>query len=296
MKRLVTISEQVSVLAESGFVNHISAIVNTYQGERQLAIFLAEHSLDGPRDHFNGISQALHYAKAHPEEDILLLSFLAVEDFLRINNHKIPLLLSLPNCFFDRLPLNKISLNGYQNNETIKQRTGKSLDVIVSSLNHTTYRHLNDSEESIRSALVERAEQVEILRHYFSELRHLEGREFISKLKDLNDEILIEEVMAGQDIFGVYCDIEGTLLINDMLQEEVLNKLNAYSEQGLTVTIWTLGDVEHYSRLIGSMGIKYPVRSKMDYFGATAEIVIDDDSEESFRAKTKINPKKFIRV
>lgn len=104
------------------------------------------------------------------------------------------------------------------------------------------------------------------------------------------------QLMKDREISGVYCDIEGTLLVDGILQEQVLDQLEAFEAQGLSITIWTLGSLEELEPLIQGAGIRYPVKNKAHFSGAIAEIVIDDEAEEVFRAKTLITPKLYIRV
>jgi len=109
-------------------------------------------------------------------------------------------------------------------------------------------------------------------------------------------EFEVPEKMKDQIIEGVYCDVEGTLMVNGELNNNVLNKLKEYEAQGKQITIWTDGDLEELTQKLRSLGVQYPIKSKFDFGGANAEIVIDNDDQNTFFAKTRIFPKEFIKV
>lgn len=133
-----------------------------------------------------------------------------------------------------------------------------------------------------------------------------EVKEFFPTLNDKTDKEIedflfkirqnVPEVMKGQNIEGVYCDIEGTLFNGEELNQNTLNKLKELESQGKNITLWTDGDINQLQKLIEENGITYPLKSKIDHAGASAEIVIDNDDENTFSAKTKIFAKKFIKV
>ena len=102
--------------------------------------------------------------------------------------------------------------------------------------------------------------------------------------------------MKGQNIEGVFCDIEGTLFNGEELNQDTLNKLKEFESQGKNITLWTDGETTKLQELLNKNSITYPLKSKIDHAGASAEIVIDNDDENTFSAKTKIFAKKFIKV
>jgi hypothetical protein len=85
-------------------------------------------------------------------------------------------------------------------------------------------------------------------------------------------------------------------MVNGELNNNVLNKLKEYEAQGKQITIWTDGDLEELTQKLRSLGVQYPIKSKFDFGGANAEIVIDNDDQNTFFAKTRIFPKEFIKV
>ncbi len=291
------ISDKITLIAEPAFAQYISGIARTYTNEKSLLIVLADRkiSMSEKRTALNGVAEALAQAEANAEQNVLLLSTYALEYILE-KKEDFALFLQLPNAFFGRIPLTELTLEKKGDVDAVKAAAVKGLAGLLSVLNHTTEKYLNGNEDAINRILTERIVEVKRVQAHFSELQGLSGKGFITELKKLCMLIPIKQAMPGKEIFGVYCDIEGTLLIDGAIQEAVLEQLHNYAVQGSQVTIWTLGSVSELEPIIRSAGIQYPVRSKVDYSGAIAEIVIDNDSEETFRAKTQITPKQFIRV
>lgn len=293
-----SISDRIAVIAEPQFAQYMSGIATTYTNEKPLLIVLAERKLTDSenRQSCNGVRDALEHAEANAEQNVLLLSFFKLEQLVQ-RKEDTALFLQLPNAFFAELPMKaELVLERHDNTDEVRKIAGKALASLVFALNHTTEKYFSATEELVVAMLTERAAEVKRAQTYFPELRDLSGKAFITELKKLRDALPVAEAMPGKEIVGVYCDIEGTLLIDGVLQEAVLTQLHDYAAQGSQVTIWTLGNVAELEPIIRNAGVQYPVRSKMDYSGAIAEIVIDNDSEETFRAKTRITPKQFIQV
>jgi hypothetical protein len=293
-----SISDRIAVIAEPQFAQYMSGIATTYINEKPLLIVLAERKLTDSehRQSCNGVRDALEHAEANAEQNVLLLSFFKLELLIQ-RKEDTALFLQLPNAFFAELPMKaELVLEKHDNTDEVRKIAGKALASLVFALNHTTEKYVGATEESVAAMLAERAAEVKRVQTYFPELRNLSGKAFITELKKLRDALPVAEAMPGKEIAGVYCDIEGTLLIDGVLQETILAQLHDYAAQGSQVTIWTLGNVAELEPIIRNAGVQYPVRSKMDYSGAIAEIVIDNDSEETFRAKTRITPKQFIQV
>jgi hypothetical protein len=129
---------------------------------------------------------------------------------------------------------------------------------------------------------------------YFPSLKESTNQEVIQFLFDQRENIPL--VMEGQSIEGVYCDIEGTLFDNGVLKPETLDLLKKYESQGKQINLWTNGNVVELQQHLDREGINYPLNSKLDYAGASAEIVIDNDDENTFLTKTKITAKEFIHI
>jgi hypothetical protein len=105
-----------------------------------------------------------------------------------------------------------------------------------------------------------------------------------------------DEVRKGENLSGVFCDIEGTILVDGNIRQDTLEKLEEYEAQGKSVVLWTDGDIDEISPQLRKHGIEYPIHAKADYAGATVEVAIDDLDEHAFTARTKIQAKTFVRA
>lgn len=117
-------------------------------------------------------------------------------------------------------------------------------------------------------------------------------------IEDLRDFVFTEETGKAEDQMreGVFCDIEGTLLVQDRINPKVLTQLKEYEKQGKPIHLWTGGNVEEYEKKLLSKDIDYNLFSKNDFHGCDVEIIIDDLSQERFVEMYNITARKFIQV
>lgn len=102
--------------------------------------------------------------------------------------------------------------------------------------------------------------------------------------------------LTDELIPGVFCDIEGTLLIDGKINEKVLEMLKKYSTEK-AVTIWTGGDAEGYQKELAKIGITgFPVLSKHIFSGCKVEIAIDDWPKEALEKEYNLTIKKLLQV
>ena len=135
---------------------------------------------------------------------------------------------------------------------------------------------------------------MQLAKSYFPTLKEKSDAEIVTFLKETKVDRPL--VMKGRYLEGVYCDVEGTLLVDGKLNEKVVKALSYYWSEKKKITIWTDGDVDDIFTKLRMLGVPHSIVSKHDYAGATAEIVIDDMDEFSFAATTKIAAGEFIRV
>ena len=141
------------------------------------------------------------------------------------------------------------------------------------------------------------ANAIQETREFFPSMVGKSDKEVLDFLFSMKDEANKRElVMEGKTISGVYCDIEGTLLIKDEVNSKVLDILKDYESQGKTITLWTDGDIVELQKVLQEKGVSYSLKSKRDFAGAIAEIVIDNDDKNTFASKTRIFPQEFIYV
>jgi hydroxymethylpyrimidine pyrophosphatase-like HAD family hydrolase len=102
--------------------------------------------------------------------------------------------------------------------------------------------------------------------------------------------------MKGQKLNGLFCDIEGTLFSNGVLNAHVLATIKQNEAEGKEITLWTDGNLTELQALLDANKITYPLRAKRDFAGAVVEMAIDDMDEHSFSALTKVYAERFIRA
>lgn len=89
-----------------------------------------------------------------------------------------------------------------------------------------------------------------------------------------------KSIFAGKVLEGVFCDIDGTLLVKEnFINQQVLSQLQEFEREGKSITIWTGGTVEDRRDILIDYGIFYKVVSKYDFEGCSVEIAIDDNPE-----------------
>jgi len=100
----------------------------------------------------------------------------------------------------------------------------------------------------------------------------------------------------GKTIPVVFCDIDGTLIVNGEINKKTLKLLKKMESKGELIAIWTGGDIKNHAckEVIESLG--WIILSKYDFSGCQVEVVVDDLPEEKFRKEYKINADKYIQV
>lgn len=268
------------------------------------AVVALETTLDG--NHLQdcyGTEIALRILKENPDKLVVCIGFLPL-DFVRKQNYLIDIVLQYPNAFFVQLPLNQESfLEAF---EKAKKQKPELLSEINSG--EASWKYASDAiSKAVHDLKVEDPRNpkndyerdtvrkvVEDVRDVFPSLENTSDDEVIDFIYETNSQR--REVMKGEEIQGVYCDIEGTLLVYGELNLDVVEMLESFEEKGKEVALWTDGDTDKLSSELKEFGVEYPVRSKIDFAGATAEIVIDDLDQFSFSARTKIRAEEFIQV
>lgn len=306
MELKVKVSETLKILAgkseqENKWVDVVRAQIDQFsncEDFRDAHIVVAENDLDG---HFlqecYGVTIAMSILRSNPKAKVVLWGFLPLE-FVRIRKPEVDLMLKYENAHFLRAPMldeelrlvfqskNKNILIG---DYTVSQESQKYLSEIFHDLKYVKdWSNPAESERAMFEKSLKKACD------YFPTLNNMSTEEILSFLKSVSGSR--EEVMKGEKITGVYCDIEGTILVDGVLNQKVFNFLQACKQQGKQITIWTDGNVEELGEKLKNIGLLYPVKSKFDYAGAIAEIVIDDFDEYTFGAQTKISAEKFIKV
>jgi hypothetical protein len=99
-----------------------------------------------------------------------------------------------------------------------------------------------------------------------------------------------EEIQEPEEITeGVYVDVDDTLVIGEnQLNQEVVNKLKEYKDQGKNITIFTGGEYWVQKERLQKLGLEkeigeFEVVSKEDFQNKKLEITIDDFSQDQLK-------------
>lgn len=95
---------------------------------------------------------------------------------------------------------------------------------------------------------------------------------------------------------GVFCDIEGTLLVGGKINQKTFEILEKFANEGKPVTLWTGGNLELARKQLLQNGIIWKLVSKYDFEKAYVEIVIDDEPQNKFEEKYQIKAEAFIKI
>ncbi len=250
-----------------------------------------------------GVDKTESLVRKDSNKEFIIYSFQS-EDKLKSDNPKVALLLAKDNVKFLRLPFTPDDLIRTINSEVIETKDSEqNLQEIQDKeiLNKTSYLlhkiHISSIEQFDTLPENEARNLPSLIseaKEYFPALENKTDREIVEFLLQIRQNV--PEVMKGQNIEGVYCDIEGTLFNGEELNQDTLNTLKDLESQGKNITLWTDGDTNQLQTLLDKNGITYPLKRKIDHAGASAEIVIDNDDQNTFSAKTKIFAKKFIYI
>lgn len=132
------------------------------------------------------------------------------------------------------------------------------------------------------------------------------AKEIFPMLSDKDNSFIIQflkeassnraEVAKGKTFSGIFCDIEGTLLIDSKVHNKVFEFLKQNEKEGKDISLWTDGNLSEIQLLLDANSVSYKLYAKRDFAGAIVEMAIDDMDEISFSAITKIFVEKFLPV
>jgi hypothetical protein len=282
-------------------VDHFRKTISSFENVedfRDAHIICVENSANG--NHLQscyGVTIAMDILRKNPEAKVILYGFLPMK-FIRTKTPEIDIVLKHQNAFWMEAPFAKESLMKIFKSDksemigdyTVTREAQKYLSHIFHDIKYVKNWETNPAVED--QAKFQKC--MNLVKDRFPSFVNATDTEIVKFLQSVSESR--PEVMKGQKISGVYCDVEGTLLIDEKINETVLMLLQKYETEGKTITIWTDGDIAEIEPKLRTLGVTYPIKSKFDHAGAIAEIAIDDQDEFTFGARTKISAEKFIRV
>ncbi len=246
--------------------------------------------------HCTGITMAIDFLRNNPDKKILLSGILPIE-MVRKQKPEVDILLKNKNVRFLELPYSiEDTINIWKESSTfsvdstaITTYNRSIITMILHCLKVADPKQPRDShEESMVNEAVLKA------KNYFPYLTSLSNDKILDFL--LEASAGRELVRKGEYLEGVFCDIEGTLIVNGNINEKVLSVLKKYETEGKQITLWTDGNPEDISKILISKKVNYSLNKKLDFAGAEVEIAIDNMDEFTFNAHTKISSKIFIQA
>ncbi len=281
------------------FINQIKAHIETIPNKEDLrGIYIIDAEYIADLNHysnFEGVDQALKILKKDPQAKIVLTSIMSLKGVQK-RKPEIDVVLKYENVRFTdviKMGLELPTIFQKRPEYTAVYTLSNVVEQELRSIFHTMGKveDWNNPEKNNKKWFNEGLKKV---REYFPSLQNATTDEIKAFLADVSSKR--EEVMKGQELDGVYCDVEGTLIVEGQINQAVLAKLKSFENEGKVITVWTDGDLALISEQLKGLGISYEPKSKAAYAGATVKIAIDDKDEYAFTALTKISVKKFIQV
>jgi len=262
-----------------------------------MTLVLVENTANGAyMQHCTGVDIALDLVRKDPNKKILLSSWLPIE-FLKKQKPEVDILLKRETVRFIRPPYTideiisiwekpsavEVSLEG------ISKYNQRQIGIILHGMRVADPKQpQNNGEQAmVHDAIAE-------TKKLFPSLVAASDDEVLDFLFEASNGRPL--VRQGEKLDGVFCDIDGTLIVNGNINEKTLSVLKQYEAEGKQITLWTDGNKETTSVLLANLGVSYPLMAKMDYAGAEVEIALDDFDEFAFNARTKITARTFIQV
>jgi hypothetical protein len=234
----------------------------------------------------HGVTMAIELLRENPSQRIILSGVMPLAMVLK-KKPELGLLLGRDNIRFLELPYSidqfidiwKDVPTNRTTASAIQKYTNGIIGVILHGMKVADPKHpQNGNEQSMVARALSEASDNEVL-------------DFLQEAAARR-----EEVRKGEYLEGVFCDCEGTIIVDGNINEKVLEQLKAFESEGKTVTMWTDGDISVIGKLLSENSITYSLHSKREFAGAEVEVAIDDMDEFAFSARTKISARKFIRV
>jgi hypothetical protein len=264
-------------------------------------IIAVENTLNGARmQDFSGIDIAHKMLINEPSKKIILYHVTPIE-FLRKRNQKLDIILAKPNIRLLEMPfpietmINAFELKSIEiDSEDTKNALNEHIRGQISGIWHDIKKAPNplNPEQGWQAEMV--AKGIQKAKELFPMLDDKDNAFILKFLEEIS--AIREEIRKGENLTGIFCDMEGTLFTNSTLNKTLLNFLHKQENDGKKIILWTDGNLSELQSLLDANNITYQLEAKRDFAGAIVEMAIDDMDEHSFTATTKIYAKKFTRA
>ena len=282
-------------------------------------------TLHDQRSDFKGIALAYEEYLKNSHDPIILTSFCSIEQLTKHASEeaKLTFLLSKPNVRFIRLPFYGYDLpklfTDIDNENEISTETAFQ-KILENEINHflhdAKYRVETDGSKSIEyddrlAYFFNQPEDIKSEKRiafenkliWLLQLQHPSFKTFPRKnnlqwIVDTYKYARMQMLPEWTKFEGVFVDRDGCIYsnTNKAFNQDVIDLVKKYEQEGKQIRLWTQGNIELKQKLLDEAGLPYIVESKTDYKGWTVEISIDNDSQETLYGKAKIKSNHHIQV
>ena len=268
----------------------------------ELLLILAESKLadqSGRRSDFLGLDFASTIVEV--KNPIILFSFIPEESFANSDKDKADkfnAFMAKKGCGFLQFPFGSDLLLSKYNELLNTEKEEDTLAIEINRINSFETEMAKIQHCSYRSVGVNSDRDKEIVAKAILDVRALglsgSDEEIINQIINFKRQPK-NSIFAGKFFPGVFCDLEGTLLNENVVDNIMLELLRNLSKEK-PITLWTGGKVEELKKILIRNHIPWKLISKYDLAGAEVEIAYDDEDFSVFFEKYAIKVQNFNKV
>lgn len=263
----------------------------------KLNLVLAEYKGkdgEGTLSDFKGIDIALSLDTK--EAPVILTSFMPMEYFLKEQKFrdKFNALIGKKRFGYIQLPFLVEDILSLYKSLLVEDKEEDTLSIEIERINS-----YNKGMGIIQHNAQHKLHDQKVAQWAIGEARELgvvgTDQEIIEVIKNFKHESLRSYSFSERYFPGVFCDIEGTLIVDQEINQSMLKTLK---EMGRTkpITLWTGGDVEKLEKKLLENKIFWKLVSKNNFAGAEVEIAFDDEEKSEFKQKYNIKVRDFRKI
>jgi hypothetical protein len=281
------------------------ALINIFNNglkdqDGELLLIFAESKLadqSGRRSDFFGLNFASNIIEV--KNPIILFSFLPEEFFVSSDKaDKFNAFMAKKGCGFLQLPFGPEQILSKYNELLNTEKEEDLLAIEINRINTFETEMAKIQHSSYRSVGVSSDRDKEIVVKAVSEARKLglsgSDEEIINQIINFKRQPK-NSIFAGKFFPGVFCDLEGTLLKDGIVDNIMLELLRNFSKEK-PITLWTGGDVQELKKILIRNNITWKLVSKYDLAGAEVEMAYDNEDFSVFFEKYAIKVRNFNKV
>jgi len=280
------------------FIERLNNELKNEEGD--LLLILAESKYDDQNSRYSDFL-GLDFASTIIEvkNPIILFSLMSEESFANSDKaDKFNAFMAKRGCGFLQLPFDSEQLFSKYNELLNNEKEEDLLAIEINRINSFERKMAQIKHRSYRSIGVNSDSDKEIVSKAVLEVRALglsgSDEEIAEQIKNFEHKAK-NSIFAGKFFPGVFCDLEGTLLNGDIVNNTILELLRNFSKEK-PITLWTGGKVEELKKILISNGIPWKLISKYDLAGAEVEIAYDDEDFSVFFEKYAIKVQNFNKI